>query len=208
LEQDTQRGREILEAALALVAEKGIAGASLRKLADKVGLSQPSLYHYFKTKDELIDQLAQVGADHMVQSMDLSVLPHCAPEDLPHYFKERIFELWTGERHLRYAKFLFVLAIESPRHRPVIQRVFEQKLLGDPPAEIAGYFAQDPEFAQRLVEGLVMMARAIGFSLVEERILFGLAEPSEKARRHGDFVADAVRALLLAPRKGQKANQP
>ena len=48
------RREEVLETALTLVSEHGVAGASLRKLAAELGISQPSLYHYFASKDALV----------------------------------------------------------------------------------------------------------------------------------------------------------
>src|SRR5690606_37670788 len=59
-----ERHRAVLREALLLFAEKGYAGASLRELARRVGVRQPSLYHYFRSKDELVEQiLTHVGRD-------------------------------------------------------------------------------------------------------------------------------------------------
>jgi AcrR family transcriptional regulator len=44
---------EILEAALDVIAREGWHGASVKELADAVGLSQAGLLHYFGSKDEL-----------------------------------------------------------------------------------------------------------------------------------------------------------
>jgi len=44
---------EILTAALEVIAREGYGGASVRELADAVGLSQAGLLHYFGTKEEL-----------------------------------------------------------------------------------------------------------------------------------------------------------
>lgn len=44
---------EILESALEVIAREGYRGASVKELADAVGLSQAGLLHYFDSKDEL-----------------------------------------------------------------------------------------------------------------------------------------------------------
>lgn len=44
---------EILTTALDVIAREGYSGASVRQLADAVGLSQAGLLHYFDSKDEL-----------------------------------------------------------------------------------------------------------------------------------------------------------
>lgn len=48
---------EILERALEVVAREGIRGASVRELADAVGLSQAGLLHYFDSKEDLFTEI-------------------------------------------------------------------------------------------------------------------------------------------------------
>jgi AcrR family transcriptional regulator len=47
----------IRAAALAIVDEAGLEGLSMRKLATSLGVSAPSLYFHYSTKDELVDDL-------------------------------------------------------------------------------------------------------------------------------------------------------
>ncbi len=49
-----QKRDEILSAALDVIAEHGYSRASLRELADAVGLSQAGVLHYFSSKEELL----------------------------------------------------------------------------------------------------------------------------------------------------------
>src|SRR5262245_85809 len=48
---------EIKDTARRLMAEHGTAGVSIRAIARAMGLSAPSLYHYFPNRDELITAL-------------------------------------------------------------------------------------------------------------------------------------------------------
>lgn len=48
---------EILERALDVIAREGYRGASVRELADAVGLSQAGLLHYFGSKEELFAEI-------------------------------------------------------------------------------------------------------------------------------------------------------
>ncbi|WP_159501734.1 TetR/AcrR family transcriptional regulator [Microbacterium sp. 18062] len=48
---------EILHAALDVIARQGFHGASVRELADAVGLSQAGLLHYFDSKEELFVEI-------------------------------------------------------------------------------------------------------------------------------------------------------
>jgi AcrR family transcriptional regulator len=51
--QGAERREEILAAALKLFTEFGIYGVSTRQIAQAVGISQPTLYAYFPTKDDI-----------------------------------------------------------------------------------------------------------------------------------------------------------
>lgn len=53
--------QEILDASWALAAERGLAGWSLRDVADAVGMRAPSLYGYFDSKNALYDALFAQG---------------------------------------------------------------------------------------------------------------------------------------------------
>src|SRR3982751_4591907 len=48
---------EILERALDVIAREGYRGASVKELADAVGLSQAGLLHYFDSKEELFAEI-------------------------------------------------------------------------------------------------------------------------------------------------------
>ncbi|MCH7231159.1 TetR/AcrR family transcriptional regulator [Glycomyces sp. L485] len=48
------RREEIVRAAIEVIAERGFRGSSLAAVAEKVGLTQQGLLHYFPTKDELL----------------------------------------------------------------------------------------------------------------------------------------------------------
>lgn len=48
------RREEILDAALEVIAERGYRGASIQAVAEKVGLTQQGLLHYFPTKEDLL----------------------------------------------------------------------------------------------------------------------------------------------------------
>ena len=51
----------LLTAATEMIAENGIESLSLRKLADKVGVSRTAAYHYFQDKNDLLCAIAANG---------------------------------------------------------------------------------------------------------------------------------------------------
>ncbi|MFG2627764.1 TetR/AcrR family transcriptional regulator [Streptomyces sp. NPDC048473] len=52
--RSAERRAEILRATLEVIAERGYRGASLSAVAERVGLSQQGLLHYFPTKEALL----------------------------------------------------------------------------------------------------------------------------------------------------------
>lgn len=53
----------LLETATELFAEKGYAGASVREIVEKAGVSRPVLYYYFKSKEGLFYAILEWAAD-------------------------------------------------------------------------------------------------------------------------------------------------
>lgn len=62
--------QSLLLAAKELIAEHGIEALSLRKLADKVGVSRTAAYHYFIDKNDLLCALAANGFRRWQTSLD------------------------------------------------------------------------------------------------------------------------------------------
>jgi AcrR family transcriptional regulator len=50
----------IIDAALALFAERGIGGTSLQMIADAIGVTKAAVYHQYNAKDEIVLAVAEV----------------------------------------------------------------------------------------------------------------------------------------------------
>jgi TetR/AcrR family transcriptional regulator, tetracycline repressor protein len=61
----------VVDAALALVADRGLEGLSMRALGEKVGVEAMSLYHWFPAKERLLDALA----DRLLAKVEMPTLP-------------------------------------------------------------------------------------------------------------------------------------
>ena len=123
------RREQILEEGLKLIAERGVAGASLRELARRVGISQPSLYHHFPTKDALVAEIVRHGAGRMVEKSAVGAFPERI-DQLPRVIAGICFDLYASEQHPMYIRFLFAVCIEEPSYRPLIQQVFTDIMEG------------------------------------------------------------------------------
>ncbi|MBI1686577.1 TetR/AcrR family transcriptional regulator [Caulobacter hibisci] len=68
--QGAERREEILDAALALFSEKGLHAVSTRQIAEASGISQPALYAYFATKDDITAELCVRAFATLVERME------------------------------------------------------------------------------------------------------------------------------------------
>jgi AcrR family transcriptional regulator len=60
---DSKRREEILQAAASVFARKGISNATVRDIADEVGILSGSLYHHFESKDQMVEEILLAGSD-------------------------------------------------------------------------------------------------------------------------------------------------
>lgn len=71
-EPATQRKDALIESALALISEQGVAGATVRAIAKRADVTQGLIRHYFSTKEELISAAYE---RHMNQMTELTAAP-------------------------------------------------------------------------------------------------------------------------------------
>jgi AcrR family transcriptional regulator len=190
------RREEVLDAGLSLISELGVAGASLRKLAARLEMSQPSLYHYFDSKDALVRQIIEHCANRMLEAALHVEFPR-GIDDIPRFARDAALALWATEQHPRFVRFLFVVAIESPEHRRSIQRVFEERLYPGF-GVLADAYGRDPQEREDLRLMTRTIAYAMGLALMEERALFGADAPSAEVLRLGDFIVRASERVLAS----------
>ena len=98
------RWQEILDAAAEVFFEKGYAGTSIQDIADRVGLLKGSLYHYIKTKEDLL-----FGIIYDVQKSGIAVLEAAAevPGDARTRTREfiRAYTVFTIKTRVRASVF-------------------------------------------------------------------------------------------------------
>ncbi|MFK0402020.1 TetR/AcrR family transcriptional regulator [Microbacterium sp. NPDC090225] len=81
---------EILDTALTVIAQNGYSGATVKQLADAVGLSQNGLLHYFESKDNLFVEILR----HHEESVAVQIDAEHA--DFAVGFRERILNALIG----------------------------------------------------------------------------------------------------------------
>jgi AcrR family transcriptional regulator len=99
--------QEILEAAWQLARERGLAGWSLREVAEAVGMRAPSLYVYFDGKDAIYDAMFAHGYEQLLARIEAAEVP-----DEP---RERL--------RRAAAEFVDFSVADPARHQLLFQRV-------------------------------------------------------------------------------------
>ncbi|HTJ38228.1 MAG TPA: helix-turn-helix domain-containing protein [Dactylosporangium sp.] len=84
----SETAERIRAAALELIAEKGVQQASLREIAERVGITKPALYYHFASREELLRGLVQPLVDDVEELLARleSAPSHDAREMLGAYF--------------------------------------------------------------------------------------------------------------------------
>lgn len=71
-----ERREEILDAALTLFSARGVHAVSTRQIAELAGISQPALYAYFSTKDDMAAELCVRAFAILIERMTAARVGH------------------------------------------------------------------------------------------------------------------------------------
>jgi AcrR family transcriptional regulator len=130
------RPREILQAALEVFGEQGLAGARIDHIAARAGVGKGTLYHYFPGKDALFRELVR----QTVRELTVGVLPPDARGTASELLREFMRGYWARLRTPGFHT-LYRLIMGELHHFPELTRFYAD--------EIAGTTV---EFVARLVE--------------------------------------------------------
>lgn len=103
-EHRTPRKDEILEEAARLFAERGYEAVSLLEIAQAVGLSKTTLYHYFASKDEILGTLIATTISQLNEFIAAAIPAEGSPAVKLTAFMEAQAEFF--ERHIPQFKVL------------------------------------------------------------------------------------------------------
>ncbi|HAF09174.1 MAG TPA: TetR/AcrR family transcriptional regulator [Chloroflexi bacterium] len=144
------REDEILAAAARIFREKGYHGTSVRDIAEAVGLLKGSLYHYIRSKDELLARLFEGLLEDTVRELGSIVARDASPE-----------------ARLRDMVRAYADAVMA-HHDAVGLYLREWRSL--PPAELAGLGARRRRMRALLTDVIDDGVRAGGFAVGDAKI--------------------------------------
>ncbi len=89
--QRVARGEAILDAAFALMVEQGYDALTMEAVATRVGISRQTLYHHFKSRDEIVLRALLILAGEsvaMIGALDLALSPVERLKQIVHWMIE------------------------------------------------------------------------------------------------------------------------
>jgi len=176
-----------LEAAIECFWHRGYEATSVRDLADKMGISGPSLYNAYGDKRALFVQALEHYLDHSARALIERLENSLPPKQAIRRFIEEIIEHSVSDRERRGC-FLINAALEVAPH--------DRKLgafVADRFAEIEAFFYRSIKAAQaegaiprdrsakdlaRLLLGVLLGIRVLARSRPERALLEGVARPA------------------------------
>ncbi|WP_181779406.1 TetR/AcrR family transcriptional regulator [Pseudonocardia pini] len=78
---DSGRARTILTVAAKLFRERGYSGTTVRDLASEAGISSGSVFHHFKTKEEVLLRVVEEGLAESMARIDAAVVAGMDPRE-------------------------------------------------------------------------------------------------------------------------------
>lgn len=201
----SERHLEVLRAALQLFSERGYAGASLRELARRLGISQPSLYSWVDSKEQLVGQIITHLGASLLTSEPPGPLPTRLTE-VPRFIVEWVLAIWRKPDYPPFVRFLFVVAAEQPQYRSAIQALYDQGVEVGAQVLIASY-SGEREIDARMARHLLRLASSgVGLRLIEEHLLYGRKSASESLHDYAEGVIELLEDAL-AQRVGKRARR-
>ena len=183
---------EILAAARRLFRQNGFSGTSTREIARTAGLRQPTLFHYFPTKESILREVALQAVQPVLNFIAAEEAPP-KPADVALYRLIR-FDTW----HLCSNE----NALGSPFHLPEMtrSRLPDFWAMRD---RLTGHYRRLLRRGARehllVVEDAAIVTRLL-FALGESALEVDWAQRRRRARRISTITADlALRAVLKDP---------
>jgi AcrR family transcriptional regulator len=119
--------RQVLDAAIAVLAKKGITGTSIQDIADSAGLSKGAVHYHFESKDELLERVL----DRCCEVVEARVRAAFLEPGMPLERVQRaLAEMWRvrrdGVRELRVLSELHLLARQNRRIRTACREALQR----------------------------------------------------------------------------------
>lgn len=150
----------ILNAALELFARQGISHTTIDQIAKASGISKGLLYHYFTSKEALLEEIIRTSIDHIYDFFDPDHDGILTAGEMA-YFIDQQFRML--KQNIDFWKFLFMLLVQ-PSAREWVKQMQAEIISSRMWKMVAAYFrshnVEDPEletwFFHSMLDGIYM----------------------------------------------------
>lgn len=188
-----ERERQIVDGAIAYFAEAGLTGQT-RELAQRLGITQPLIYRYFPTKQDLIDRVFdEVFAGRWKPEWRALVTDRSLPlrDRLIGFYRDYVAEAFTYE-WIRIYMFAGLAGEDlNRRYIALLEDVLLVPLCRELRAAAGVGLADDEAVDSRELEGAWHIHAAIFYYIVRKHIYGSPVEPDIE-----EFIADSVDRTL------------
>lgn len=148
----------ILDAAAHLIRKKGFKATTVRDIGNAVGLYSGSLFHYFKTKDEILMEVMRAAFISICTRHEQALASALTPlEKLRQFIWQEVNLVFIDEEGDYHAVLYFDWRDVSPKHLPELiqlrKRYFSSWTEVVRQCHEAGHLKGDPAIAVRVIEG-------------------------------------------------------
>ena len=104
-----ERRNEIIETAGKLFEEKGYAQTQVQDIVNEIGVAKGLFYYYFKSKDEVMEELADRYADEIIDAVNKLI-----DKDIATFDKiNRIFQIFIDSAEKKFGIFMGILNVKN-----------------------------------------------------------------------------------------------
>ncbi len=114
-----QKKQLIMDTALELFAENGFHSTSISQIASKAGISKGLTYNYFKSKNEVLNEIMDQGFEEIYENLDINKDGILTKEEFVNFIKQNFELLQTNMKHW---KLFFSLMLQ-----PKVSKSFSKK---------------------------------------------------------------------------------
>lgn len=118
------RRRQIFDAALKVITTKGFERATIREITRQAGLTIPTMYQYFKRKDDILELIFDTYIQKMETDLKTAIVSHgTAREKLTAAVRVTLASLHNYHREI------LIMAQETKSLRPDVKKIVVKKML-------------------------------------------------------------------------------
>jgi TetR/AcrR family transcriptional regulator, fatty acid metabolism regulator protein len=100
LKRNKPKFKQIIEAAVIVIAENGYHHAQVSKIAKQAGVADGTIYLYFKNKEDILISLFQEKMGNFIEKIQNEIEGISCPTEKLYVLIEKHFQLLAADRHL------------------------------------------------------------------------------------------------------------